>query len=54
MSIVSIVLEVYFGSLEDKFWSVEGEFGLWHYNLRPLEVDLGCQRIELSPKGEVP
>ena len=39
MSIVNIVLEVYLGSLEVNFWSVEGEFGLWHSNLRPLEMD---------------
>ena len=54
MSIVSIVLEVYLGSLEVKFWSVEGVFGLWHSKLRPLDWILGCIRIELSPKGEVP
>ena len=38
MSIVSNLLEVYLGSLEDNFLSVEGEFGLWHSNLRPLEL----------------
>ena len=39
MSIVSNLLEVYLGSLEDHFLSVEGEFGLWHSNFRPLEQD---------------
>ena len=61
MSIVSIVLEVYLGSLEVKFLSVEGEYGLWHSKLRPLEVvfrlpksQVVSQRrgsLEHSPKG---
>ena len=54
MSIVSIVLEVYLGSLEVNFLSVEGEFGLWLSNLGPLEVDFRLPRIELSPKEELP
>ena len=54
MGIMSIVLEVYLVSLEVNFLSVEGQFGLWLSNLRPLEVDFRLPRIELSPKEEVP
>ena len=55
MSIVNIVLEVYLGSLEVNFWSVEGEFGLWHSNLRPLEVDfrLPKNRVVLQSRGSL-
>ena len=50
MSIVSIVLEVYLGSLEVKFWSVEGEYGLWHSKLRPLEVDFRLPKNRVVPQ----
>ena len=50
MSIVSIVLEVYLGSLEVKFWSVEGEFGLWHSKLRPLEVVFRLPKNRVVPQ----
>ena len=49
MSIVSIVLEVYLGSLEVRFCSVEGEFGLWHSNLRPLEMDFRLPKNRAVP-----
>ena len=51
MSIVSIVLEVYLGSLEVNFLSVEGEFGLWLSNLGPLEVDFWCLVVKLKTLG---
>ena len=50
MSIVSIVLEVYLGSLEVRFCSVEGEFGLWHSKLRPLEVDFTLPKNRVVPQ----
>ena len=50
MSIVSIVLEVYLGSLEVKFWSVEGEYGLWHSKLRPLEVVFRLPKNRVVPQ----
>ena len=50
MSIVSIVLEVYLGSLEVKFWSVEGENGLWHSKLRPLEGDFKLPKNRVVPE----
>ena len=50
MSIVSIVLEVYMGCLEVKFWFVEGEFVLWHCKLRPLEVDFWLPKNRVVPQ----
>ena len=50
MSIVSNLLEVYLGSLEDNFLSVEGEFGLWHSNLRPLELDFKLPKNRVVPQ----
>ena len=49
MSILSIVLEVCLGSLEVNLWSVEGEFGLWHSNLRPLEMDFRLPKNRAVP-----
>ena len=50
MSIVSILLEVYLVSLEVNFWSVEGDFGLWHSNLWPLGVDFSLPKSRVVPQ----